>query len=62
MSRFKDQRGVEYSSARESWRASRGIGKGDRGSGFTIRRISPRPVDIKRAERAAKRAGTSIEP
>ena len=62
MSRFKDRRGVEYSAARESWRADRGARNGDRGGGFTIRRTSPRPVDIKRAERAAKRAGTPIAP
>lgn len=55
MSKFKDRRGVEYSSEREG--NPRYDAKGlTRTDGFTIRRISPRPVDIKREQRRAKRA------
>jgi hypothetical protein len=60
VSRFTDAYGTPYVAERESWRASREVIKGQRGSGFTVRRVGPRPVDIKRAKRAARRAAAAI--
>lgn len=56
MSQFADAYGVRYVARRESWRAKPEMSGKERGSGFTVRRVSPRLVELKRAQRAARRA------
>ena len=55
---FKDSRGVTYSATQDGV-LHRGF---LRHSGFTIRRTSLRPVDIKRAERADKKLRKLSQP
>ena len=52
---YKDSRGVEYQASRKG--APKYDKKGTRTDGFTVERISDRPVDIKRTERAMKKLG-----
>lgn len=60
---FTDSRGVEYSATittnssrrRHEWDNEKAREKGHQTQSVTIRRVGPRPVDIKRSDRLRKR-------
>lgn len=56
--RFTDRRGVDYSATQLG--TPRFDKKGNRTDGFTVVRLSRRPVEIKRMLRAKKKAAKSI--